>query len=82
VDAAAAKFDEEDEVETTQRNRFDGEEVTGEHVRGLLAKEGRPARRFPPRRRLEPSARKKEAERPALVLLTRRLAGGQKTLIP
>jgi hypothetical protein len=29
-----------------------------------------------------PQAPKKEAERPALVLVTRRLAGGQKTLIP
>jgi hypothetical protein len=63
VDAAAAKFDEEEGVEATQRDRFDGEEVTGEHARGLLAKEGRPARRFPPRRRLEPSARTQTPDR-------------------
>jgi hypothetical protein len=38
VDAAAAKFDEEEDVEATQGDRLDGEEVTGEHARGRLAK--------------------------------------------
>jgi hypothetical protein len=43
-DAAATEFDEEQHVEATKRDRLDGEEVTGEHARGLLAEEGAPAR--------------------------------------
>ena len=44
MDAAAAELDEEQHLETAQRERLDGEEVTGEHARGLLTEEAAPAR--------------------------------------
>jgi hypothetical protein len=56
VDAAPAELDEEEDVQPAQRDRLDGEEVAGEHARGLPAKERRPAQRCAPRRRLEPCA--------------------------
>jgi hypothetical protein len=31
------EFDEEEHVEAVQRDCFDGEEVAGQHARGLLA---------------------------------------------
>src|SRR4029453_17225468 len=49
VDAAAAKLDEEQDVEAAERDRLDGEEVTGEHARRLLAEEVAPARTCAPR---------------------------------
>jgi hypothetical protein len=44
VDAAAVELDEEEHVEAAERDRFDGEEVAGDHARGLLAEEVPPAR--------------------------------------
>jgi hypothetical protein len=44
VDAAASELDEEQHVEAAQRDRFDGEEVAGDHARGLLAEEVPPTR--------------------------------------
>jgi hypothetical protein len=37
MDAPAFEFDEEEHVEAAQGDRFNGEEVAGEHARGLLA---------------------------------------------
>jgi hypothetical protein len=51
VEAAAAELDEEEHVVATERDRLDGEEVAGEHARGLLAEEGPPARPRASRRR-------------------------------
>jgi hypothetical protein len=51
VDAAVFEFDEEEHVEAAQRDRFDGEEVAGEHARGLLAQELLPAWARTPQRR-------------------------------
>src|SRR6266542_5174357 len=53
VDAAAFEFDEEEHVEASERNRLDGEEIAGEHGRGLLAEEPPPARTRTPRRWLK-----------------------------
>jgi hypothetical protein len=44
VNSAAFEFDEEEHVEAAQRDRLDREEIAGEHARGLLAQELRPAR--------------------------------------
>jgi hypothetical protein len=41
VDASAFKLDEEQDVEATQRDRLDGEEVAGDDARGLLAEGSR-----------------------------------------
>jgi hypothetical protein len=68
VDAAAAQFDEEEDVEPSERDRLDGEEVDSEHALCLLAEKRRPRRRRrrPPSRsesrrsvpRLRPSSRR------------------------
>jgi len=44
VNAAARELDEEENVVTAEHERLDGEEVTGERARRLLAEELRPAR--------------------------------------
>src|SRR5512133_3045643 len=44
VDASAVELDEEQDVEATERDRVDDEEVAGDHARGLLAEEVAPAR--------------------------------------
>jgi hypothetical protein len=49
---SASELDEEEDVVAAQAERFDGEEVAGEHARGLLAQELLSARADPPRRRL------------------------------
>src|SRR5919199_4257663 len=51
MDAAAFELDGEEHVEAAQRERLDGEEVAGQHARGLLAQELPPARARAPRRR-------------------------------
>ena len=43
VDASAFEFDQEEHVEAAERERLNGEEVAGEHGRGLLAEEFAPA---------------------------------------
>ena len=48
---SAAELDEEEHVVATERDRLDGEEVAGEHARGLLAEEVPPARPRASRRR-------------------------------
>jgi hypothetical protein len=56
VDASALELDEEQDVEATERDRLDGEEVAGDRARGLLAEDVAPA---PPERRgagLSPAA--------------------------
>src|SRR6266536_192183 len=63
VDAPAFEFDEEEHVEAAQGDRLDGEEVAGEHARGLPAKEPRPAHRSAPGRGIEPSRGKQTAHR-------------------
>jgi hypothetical protein len=45
VDTPAAKLNEEEHVQAAERDRLDREKVAGEHARGLLAKECRPAQR-------------------------------------
>ena len=54
VNAAAAELDEEEHVVTAERERLDGEEVTGERTRRLLTEELAPARPCAPRRGLKP----------------------------
>src|ERR671936_1907770 len=54
VDAAALELDEEENVEAAQRQCLDGEEIAGEHARGLLAQELPPGRTRAPRHRREP----------------------------
>src|SRR6266516_2445587 len=44
VDVAAFELDEEQDVEATERDRLDGEEVAGDHARGLPMEELAPAR--------------------------------------
>jgi hypothetical protein len=39
VDAPALELDEEEHIEAAQRDRLDGEEITGEHAGSLLTKE-------------------------------------------
>jgi hypothetical protein len=52
ADAAAAELDDDEEhVVATERDRLDGEEVAGEHARGLLAEELPPAQPRASRRR-------------------------------
>src|SRR6266487_2961727 len=43
------------DVQATERDRLDGEEIAREHARGLLAEEVSPARTLTPRRGLEVS---------------------------
>src|ERR687888_1668082 len=50
VDAAAFELDEEEHVEAAQREPLGGEEIAGEHGRGLLAEKLPPARSRAPRR--------------------------------
>jgi integrase len=57
VDAAAAKLDEEQDVVAAERDRLDGEEVTGERARRLLAEEVAPARTARRGAGLSPAAR-------------------------
>jgi hypothetical protein len=42
MDATASELDEEQDIEASQRDRLDGEEVNGEHGVGLLAQEHPP----------------------------------------
>jgi hypothetical protein len=42
MNAPAAEFDEEEDVEAPQRDRLDGEEVDREHTVGLLAQKRPP----------------------------------------
>ena len=42
VDASAAEFDEEEHIQSLERDRLDGEEVDREHGRCLRSHEGRP----------------------------------------
>src|SRR5215207_603876 len=63
MDAPAAKLDEEEHVQAAQGDGLDGEEVAGEHARGLPTKECRPAYGSSPRRWLEPSGGKQAAHR-------------------
>jgi hypothetical protein len=63
VDAPVFEFDEEEHVEAAEGDRFDGEEVAGEHARGLPANERRPARSSAARRGLEPSGGKETPDR-------------------
>jgi hypothetical protein len=55
VNAPSFELDEEEHVEATQRDGLDGEEVAGEHARGLPAQEQPPAQRSAPGRGLKPS---------------------------
>src|SRR5713101_3745665 len=63
VDAPAFEFDEEEHVEAVQRDGLDGEEVAGEHARGLPAQEQPPAQRSAPGSGLEPSRGKQALDR-------------------
>jgi hypothetical protein len=54
VYAAARQLDEEQDVEPLEEERVDGEEVTLEDARRLLAQKRRPARLQPLRCRLDP----------------------------
>src|SRR5262249_44719617 len=51
VDLAASELDEEQDVEAIKPGGLDGEEVTGEHLGGVLADELPPARLAATRRR-------------------------------
>jgi hypothetical protein len=42
VDASATEFDEEEHVQSPQRDRLDGEEVDREHALRLCSHEGAP----------------------------------------
>jgi hypothetical protein len=63
VDTPAAKLDEEEHVEAAQPDRLDGEEVAGEHARGLLSKERGPTQLGAPWRWLKPSRGKQTPDR-------------------
>jgi hypothetical protein len=63
VDAAAPKLDEEEHVVAAERERLDGEEVTRERARRLLAEELPPARPCAPRRGLEPRVQEQPSDR-------------------
>jgi hypothetical protein len=57
------EFDEEQDVEAAERERFNGEEIAGEHARRLPAKKRRPTRSSPPRRRLKAGGGKQPSNR-------------------
>jgi hypothetical protein len=54
VDTAAFELDEEEHVVAAQRDRLDGEEITGQDGRALLAEEVAPTRASAARCWLEP----------------------------
>jgi hypothetical protein len=58
VDAPAPELDEEEHIETTQRDRLDREEVAGEQARRVTAQKRRPAHRVTAWRGLEPGGGK------------------------
>jgi hypothetical protein len=63
VDAPAPELDEEEHIETTQRDRLDREEVAGEQARRVTAQKRRPAHRVTAWRGLEPGGGKQTPDR-------------------
>src|SRR4029453_8857627 len=63
MDTPAPELDEEQHIETTQRDRLDREEVAGEQTRRLTAQKGRPSHRVTARRGLEPGRGKQTPNR-------------------